>query len=63
MFTTETAMHDGPEERTFENEEWIESMQDEIDRLEDRADTDYGDDLLDIAQARLTAHFLDKVFE
>ena len=54
---TQQSGPDGPEERTADTEEWSRSEDDRIDSIEDRADSD----LMDIAQARITAFFLDKV--
>lgn len=48
---------DGLEERTADLEEHGEREYERIDAIEDRADSD----LMDIAQARITAFFLDKV--
>lgn len=48
---------DGPEQREADAAEYSEREAERIDAIEDRADSD----LMDIAQARITAFFLDKV--
>jgi hypothetical protein len=49
---------DSPDEREFEAEEARERYDIETERLEDCADTDYGEDF---AQAAMVAHFIDRV--
>jgi hypothetical protein len=48
---------DGPEQREADAAEYSERESDRIDAIEDRADSD----LMAIAQARITAFFLDEV--
>jgi hypothetical protein len=49
---------DGFEEREFDAEDHAARYDIETERLEDCADTDYGEDF---AQAAMVAHFIDRV--
>ncbi len=52
-----------PEYREFENQEWSEREDERIEALEDRAEAQCDESLLDYAEARALAWAIDRIFQ